>query len=151
MECSSPDVRWITHSVDPSEFCSDSPRPASRVFTSLFCDCSSIFKVSIVIYRVPPSVVVIDLLWVLLTAHRLLRLLTPVDTGSFEPSPGKTINFPAYPCRIYVRSFCKGIGLHGHRPTYPLRPPNPVFVHQGSVLLPASFRFHLMMDTLAFS
>ena len=70
--------------------------------------------------------------------------------GELEPSLGKTTYFPAYPCRIYVCGFRKGIGLRIRRHTYPPRPLYPVFVHQGSVLPRASFRFHLTMDTLAF-
>ena len=75
----------------------------------------------------------------------------PWIMGGIEISPGKAIYFPAYPCRIYVRSLSIRVldfvvigplVLHG--------PPNSVFVHQGSVLLPASFRFHLTVDTLAF-
>jgi len=113
---------WIALTTDPSKFRSLSPMLASRGFTCLFCNCLSMFIGSIFSFKFTPSVVVTNLLWALLTAPTLLHLMMLVGTKMSEPSPGKHVNFPAYPCWIYVNAFRMSFGLRVQAHTYPAFP-----------------------------
>jgi len=150
MELSLLDVGCVTQFVDPFKFRLNSPPIAFRDCTCLFCNFPSIFQVSIVECKFPPSVIVADLLWVMLTAPHLLRFIRLLVTGNLEPSPGKINNFPTTPAESTSTYSVWVLDFTFKHMLILCNPLNSVFVHQVSVLSPASFRFHLTMDTLAF-
>ena len=73
-----------------------------------------------------------------------------ISTHVCETSPDKNVIFPSYTCQIYYASFRIVIGLCFVLQTHPLALAlYQISVRQVRLLPPASFRFHIAMDTLA--
>ena len=68
-----------------------------------------------------------------------------------RPPRVRTYSFLSHICHIYIYVFRVVIGLQLVVQSYPTYLPDVISVRQTKSLPTASFRFHLTMDTLAFS